>query len=120
MPIVHALDCPYGNWWLLPWHCAYITSFEAICRELSGHANLTLPCWDWTTDPAVPGVMFEGVLNPNDSSYLETAALFRAAFEPIVKATNWWAIRCGWHARCGKPLLSVAVTGRRRQPPALG
>jgi tyrosinase len=92
MAIAHAIDCPHGNWWFLPWHRAYIASFEAICRELSGDDNFTLPYWDWTTNPDVPGVMFEGVLNPNDGAYVETAAVFRAAFEPVVKATDWWTI----------------------------
>ncbi|TIV60819.1 tyrosinase family protein [Mesorhizobium sp.] len=92
MAILHAVDCPHGNWWFLPWHRAYIASFEAICRELTGDSDFALPYWDWTADPAVPAVMFEGVLTPTDNAYVETGAAFRAAFEPIVKAADWWAI----------------------------
>ena len=30
--LIHALDCPHGNWWFLPWHRGYLGWFERICR----------------------------------------------------------------------------------------
>jgi tyrosinase len=88
--LLHTLDCPHGNWWLLPWHRGYIGWFERICRELSGDSQFALPYWDWTQEPRVPRAMFEDVLDPNDSAFIEAAEAFKAKFkDPIAKAGYW-------------------------------
>ena len=68
--IVHALDCPHGNWWFLVWHRGYIGWFEQICRELSGDPDFALPYWDWTREPRVPAGMFDDVLTPTNPAYI--------------------------------------------------
>src|SRR3954464_8122817 len=40
---IHRNFCPHGNWYFLPWHRAYIASFERICQELSGKRDFALP-----------------------------------------------------------------------------
>ena len=54
MAQIHVDFCPHGNWYFLPWHRAYLLSFERICGQLSGNANFALPFWDWTTDRTLP------------------------------------------------------------------
>ena len=65
--LVHALDCPHGNWWFLPWHRGFLGYFEQICRELSGDPDFALPYWDWTAEPRIPAEMFDDVLTPTDA-----------------------------------------------------
>lgn len=36
------------------WHRMYLYFFERILRAKSGRANLTLPYWDYQTNPAIP------------------------------------------------------------------
>jgi tyrosinase len=51
---IHVDFCPHGNWFFLPWHRAYLVSFERICRQMSGDPNFALPYWDWTAQPRLP------------------------------------------------------------------
>jgi tyrosinase len=51
---IHVDFCPHGNWFFLPWHRAYLASFERICRQMSGDPNFALPYWDWTAQPRLP------------------------------------------------------------------
>lgn len=62
---VHRNFCPHGNWYFLPWHRAYILSFERIVRELSGKADFALPYWNWTLDRAFPAEFAAGDRNSN-------------------------------------------------------
>lgn len=62
---IHRNFCPHGNWYFLPWHRAYLLSFERICRELSGKPDLALPYWNWTADRQFPSVFSEGDRNSN-------------------------------------------------------
>jgi hypothetical protein len=73
---VHTLDCPHGNWWFVPWHRGYIGWFEQTCRELSGDQNFALPYWDWTVLPKIPDSFFQGVLNPENPSFIASLAKF--------------------------------------------
>lgn len=57
--------CPHSNWWFLPWHRAYIFYFERVCQDVLGDANFTLPYWDWTQNPRIPGPFWSGVLAGN-------------------------------------------------------
>lgn len=49
--------CEHSSWQFLPWHRAYLASFEAMVAEavkgLGGPAEWALPYWDYTADPAV-------------------------------------------------------------------
>jgi len=88
--MIHAMDCPHGNWWLLPWHRGYLGWFEQICRELSGDPQFALPYWDWTADPQVPAGLFDGVLDPNHSAYIPTAADFESRFKNALANAAYW------------------------------
>jgi tyrosinase len=78
--IIHELDCPHHNWWFLPWHRGYLGWFEKTCRELSGDRSFTLPYWDWTALPQIPKQMFDGVLNPGNSPFLDGYGQFKSKF----------------------------------------
>jgi tyrosinase len=60
--------CPHGNWFFLPWHRAYILSYEQAVRKLTGNSDFALPYWDWTLDRQMPQAfvdpMFNGQPNP--------------------------------------------------------
>lgn len=90
--IIHALDCPHGNWWFLPWHRAYIGWFEQTCRELSGDADFALPYWDWTAEPRIPAEMFEDVLTPIDPAFIAGFDEFKAKFAPVVATLDFWKV----------------------------
>jgi tyrosinase len=62
---IHRTFCPHGNWYFLPWHRAYILSFERICRQLSRKADFALPYWDWTADRRFPAAFSAGNRNSN-------------------------------------------------------
>lgn len=62
---LHRSFCPHGNWYFLPWHRAYILSFERIVRELSGKGDFALPYWNWTADRQFPAAFSAGDRNSN-------------------------------------------------------
>ncbi|MGH7341740.1 MAG: tyrosinase family protein, partial [Candidatus Rokuibacteriota bacterium] len=86
--LVHALDCPHGNWWFVVWHRGYLGWFEQTCRDLSGDPTFAFPYWDWTADPQVPDAMYDDVLTPTDAAYIPALKDFQAQFEDVV-ATYW-------------------------------
>jgi len=88
--MIHAMDCPHGNWWLLPWHRGYLGWFEQICRDLSGDPLFALPYWDWTAEPNVPAGMFDDVLDPNHSAYIPTAQDFESRFKAALDKAGYW------------------------------
>ena len=51
--------CPHGNWYFLPWHRAYIASYERIIRDVTKNDQFALPFWDWTSDPTMPQVFLD-------------------------------------------------------------
>ena len=60
--------CPHGNWYFLPWHRAYLLSYERAVRQLTGNNDFALPYWDWTEDRQLPPAFveptFSGQPNP--------------------------------------------------------
>jgi tyrosinase len=88
--MVHTLDCPHGNWWLLPWHRGYLGWFEQICRELSGDPHFALPYWDWTAEPKVPSGMFDDVLDPNHNAYIGNAREFEYRLKNALANAGYW------------------------------
>jgi tyrosinase len=62
---IHRTFCPHGNWYFLPWHRAYILSFERIVRELSGKRDFALPYWNWSADRQFPAAFAAGDRNSN-------------------------------------------------------
>jgi len=55
---IHANHCPHGNWWLFPWHSAYLVYFERIVRQLTGDTTWAIPYWNWTIANTVPAVFY--------------------------------------------------------------
>ena len=86
---VHLMDCPHMNWWLYPWHRAYIGWFEQTCREMSGNPRFTFPYWDWTATPMIPTVFGNGLLNPSNSAFISSFATFQSTFSSAMNA--FWA-----------------------------
>ena len=77
---IHTLDCPHGNWWLLPWHRAYTGYFEETCREFSGNSEFAFPFWDWTAAPSIPSTFWNDTLDPGSSGYIASLSAFEAEF----------------------------------------
>jgi tyrosinase len=82
----HLLDCPHGNWWILPWHRAFTGYVEQMVRELSGVADFAMPYWDWTSSPEVPAIMRQGLFDPNN--FIIPYDRYKATFEPVL-APYW-------------------------------
>ncbi len=83
---IHLDFCPHGNWLFLPWHRAYLNSFEQICRELSGDDNFGLPYWNWTDNPQMPAAFLDPSSSLFDGSRSATAT--STANSAIVGQTN--------------------------------
>jgi tyrosinase len=92
---IHANHCPHGNWWLLPWHSAYLVYFERICRKLSGDATFAIPYWNWADNNTVPGVFYNNdVMNDHTDSAagqitVSTEFVAHSVLEPIMALTNF-------------------------------
>src|SRR5262245_16105339 len=71
---LHRDFCPHGNWYFLPWHRAYLSAFERVCRELSGKPDFALPYWDWTTHRRLPEPFVAGNANSNPLFHPRTLA----------------------------------------------
>jgi len=61
---IHNNHCSHRNWYLLPWHRAYLLFFEKICQKLGGDDKFALPYWNWTANPSVPAVYWGDFSNP--------------------------------------------------------
>ena len=85
----HFLDCPHGNWWILPWHRGFTGYVEQIVRQLSGDASFAFPYWDWTDSPDIPAGM-TGVLHPRTFVAWPDLRSFRAASDPALAASPYW------------------------------
>jgi len=73
---IHGLDennfnhCPHGNWYLLPWHRAYVVTYEKAIRQLTGNPGFAMPYWDWTKNPKMPDVFLSDTLPNNQPNPL--------------------------------------------------
>lgn len=47
-------SCQHGTDFFYSWHRMYLYFFERILRAKSGNPNLTLPYWDYQSNPALP------------------------------------------------------------------
>jgi len=55
--------CPHGNWYFLPWHRAYLLSYERMIRSVTGNADFALPYWDWAANRTVPQAFRDATYN---------------------------------------------------------
>jgi tyrosinase len=62
--------CPHGNWYLLPWHRAYILTYERFVRELTKNNDFALPFWDWTANPTMPDVFLSPTTPDGEKNWL--------------------------------------------------
>ena len=91
---IHGLPLPiscgiaHGQPIFLPWHRAYLYFFELTLRDQQ--ADVTLPWWDWTADPAIPDAygqqQVNGQPNPLYSAKVDPIALRQGARAGDVKA----------------------------------
>lgn len=49
----HWKSCQHGTIYFFSWHRMYLYFFEKILRAKSGNPNLTLPYWDYQTNPVL-------------------------------------------------------------------
>jgi tyrosinase len=64
--------CPHGNWYFLPWHRAYLLTYERAVRQLTGNNDFALPYWDWTADRQMPPAFVEPTFNGQPNSLFES------------------------------------------------
>ena len=64
--------CPHGNWYFLPWHRAYLVSYERAVRQLTGHDDFALPYWDWTQDRQMPAAFVDPMFDGKPNALFET------------------------------------------------
>jgi tyrosinase len=64
--------CPHGNWYFLPWHRAYLLSYERAVRQLTGNNDFALPYWDWTEDRQMPPAFVTPTFNGQPNSLFES------------------------------------------------
>jgi hypothetical protein len=77
-------QCEHGTIFFLAWHRGYLYFFERILRAAANDPNLTLPYWDWSTNPALPAVfrspdpnnpLFDETRQINDGSLLPSSVV---------------------------------------------
>lgn len=90
LPLPISCDIAHGHPVFLPWHRAYLYFLELTLRDQQ--AEVTLPWWDWTTDPAIPAAYGEqsadGAPNPLYSARVDPVALEQGARDKDPKAPN--------------------------------
>jgi tyrosinase len=90
LPLPMSCDIAHGRPVFLPWHRAYLYFFELTLSDRQ--PGVTLPWWDWTTDPAIPagyGVeTVNGEANPLYSAKVDPIALEQGARSGDTKAPN--------------------------------
>lgn len=94
--MIHFNKCSHGNWFLLPWHRAYLLYFERICQTLTGNAKFAIPYWNWTDNPAVPDVFYASgdVLNDTTKTLPQGTPIApefvsHSVLEGILEETNF-------------------------------
>lgn len=94
---IHQDHCPHQNWYFLPWHRAYLSYFEQICRDLIGEESFALPYWDWTVDASVPAAFWGGTSNalfhPRTATATSTAnasLIGRPVIDDILDETDFY------------------------------
>jgi Common central domain of tyrosinase len=78
MMMIHLLCSPQSNWFFLPWHRAYLISFERACRRMSGDPNFALPYWDWTEEPQLPSAFAEQTVGGRPNALFDSKREMRA------------------------------------------
>jgi tyrosinase len=59
--------CPHGNWYFLPWHRAYLLSYERMIRSVTSNNDFAMPYWDWAANRTVPQAFKDATYNGQDN-----------------------------------------------------
>ena len=90
----HFLDCPHGNWWILPWHRGFTGYIEQMVRKYSKNPQFAFPYWDWTANPQIPAIMMDpdknNTLNPNADAFIGKTANFQKEFQKAINNAGYW------------------------------
>src|SRR5258708_26465989 len=109
---IHNNHCPHTNWWLLPWHRAYLVYFERICQKLGGDSTFAIPYWNWTIDQTVPAVFYAGdvLQDSTDSGPVTVSTEFvgHSVLEPILEETNFQVFGSG---KVAAPERTAGIAG---------
>lgn len=89
--LTHYIDCPHGNWWILPWHRGFTGYVEQIVRAASGNPDFAFPYWDWSQTTGVPPAMNVGNLNPRNFVSFANVGQFQAALDPGLASSTYWS-----------------------------
>jgi tyrosinase len=85
---VHRNFCPHRTAYFLAWHRGYMYHFEQTLRSISGDSTLTVPYWDYYTNPNIPAEFTDPATNnPLYVSRVNTNvynALSLSPFDPSV------------------------------------
>jgi tyrosinase len=60
---VHRNFCPHRAAYFLAWHRGYLYHFEQTLRTVSGDSTLTVPYWDYYTNPNIPSEFTDSATN---------------------------------------------------------
>jgi tyrosinase len=105
---IHGLPLPigcgiaHGQPIFLPWHRAYLYFFELALRDQQ--PDVTLPWWDWTTQPSIPGAYGQRQVNGRPNP------LFAAKVDPL-------ALKQGAKAGDKKAPTTKRFPGQPGSPP---
>jgi len=102
LPLPISCDIAHGQPIFLPWHRAYLYFFELSIRGQG--ADVTLPWWDWTADPAIPVAYGQPTVDGAPNS------LFSAKVDPI-------ALEQGARSGDHKAPETVRCPGQPGSPP---
>jgi len=102
LPLPISCDIAHGQPIFLPWHRAYLYFFELSIRGQG--ADVTLPWWDWTADPAIPVAYGQPTVDGAPNS------LFSAKVDPI-------ALEQGARSGDHKAPETVRFPGQPGSPP---
>ncbi len=75
---IHLLFSPQSNWFFLPWHRAYLITFERVCQQMSGDPTFALPYWDWTEQPQLPAAFAEETVGGRPNPLFDSTREMRA------------------------------------------
>jgi hypothetical protein len=104
---IHQDFCPHGNWYFLPWHRAYLLSFEEACRRFSQNNNFMLPYWPWDQSPKIPAMFMTPKFGQTSNSLFESSRLAttdstmsseyvgKAAISQILGTNDFYAFASG-------------------------
>lgn len=75
--------CPHGNWYFLPWHRAFVVTYERVVRDVTGKADFAVPYWDWSADRNFPAVFAEETYNGQPNPLFDEGRTLANISQPL-------------------------------------